>query len=93
MGVLELKVLTRDRELRNYSRMRKDELVAFLQNNPPPSRSGGPQAPTLHTGPPPPPPQRRTAYVTLKFDDNGCCRIHSISDDALQVRGPMGVGE
>ena len=20
-------------------------------------------------------------YVTLKFDDNGCCRIHSISDD------------
>ena len=20
-------------------------------------------------------------YVTLKFDDNGCCRIHSISED------------
>ena len=20
-------------------------------------------------------------YVTLKLDDNGCCRIHSISDD------------
>ena len=20
-------------------------------------------------------------YVTLEFDDNGCCRIHSISDD------------
>ena len=20
-------------------------------------------------------------YVTLKFNDNGCCRIHSISDD------------
>ena len=20
-------------------------------------------------------------YVTLKFDDNGCCRIHSVSDD------------
>ena len=20
-------------------------------------------------------------YMTLKFDDNGCCRIHSISDD------------
>ena len=26
----ELKSLTRDRELRNYSRMRKTELVAFL---------------------------------------------------------------
>ena len=41
----------------------------------------GPRAPTPHTRPPPPPPQRHTAYVTLKFDDNGCCRIHSISDD------------
>ena len=20
-------------------------------------------------------------YMTLKLDDNGCCRIHSISDD------------
>ena len=26
-------------------------------------------------------------YVTLKFDDNGCCRIHSVSDD-----GPHGNG-
>ena len=23
-------------------------------------------------------------YVTLKLDDNGCCRIHSISDDRNQ---------
>ena len=23
-------------------------------------------------------------YVTLKFDDNGCCRIHSVSDDGNQ---------
>ena len=23
-------------------------------------------------------------YVTLKLDDNGCCRIHSISDDGNQ---------
>ena len=30
MRVLELKSLTRDRGLRNYSRMRKAELVAFL---------------------------------------------------------------
>ena len=26
---------------------------------------------------PPPPPQRCTAYVTLKFGDNGSCKIHS----------------
>ena len=74
MRVLELKALARDRGLRNYSRMRKAELVALLQNNgtpersralqahPPPSRSGGPRAPTPHTrpphlnGPPSPPP-------------------------------------
>ena len=30
MRVLELKSLTRDRGLRNYSRMSKAELVAFL---------------------------------------------------------------
>ena len=30
MRMPELKSLTRDRELRNYSRMRKAELVAFL---------------------------------------------------------------
>ena len=44
MRVTELKALTRDRGLRNYSRMRKAELVALLQNNPPQSRSGGPRA-------------------------------------------------
>ena len=30
MRILELKSLARDRGLRNYSRMRKTELVAFL---------------------------------------------------------------
>ena len=29
----ELKVLTRERRLRNYSRLRKADLIAFLQNN------------------------------------------------------------
>ena len=73
MRVTELKALARDCGLRNYSQMRKAELVALLQNNPSPSRSGGPMAtaPTLHTRPPPPPPQRHAAYVTLKLDDNG----------------------
>ena len=64
MRLLELKSLDRDRGLRNYSWMRKAELVALLQNNG--------RAPA-----PPTPPQRCAAYVTLKFDDNGHCRIHS----------------
>ena len=81
MRVPELKALARDRGLRNYSRMRKAELVALLQNNPPPGQSRTSAAPTLHTRPPLPPPQRHAVYVTLKFDDNGCCRIHSVSDD------------
>ena len=37
MRVMELKALARDRGLRNYSQMRKAELVALLQNNPPPT--------------------------------------------------------
>ena len=37
MRVPELKALARDRGLRNYSRMRRAELVALLQNNPPPA--------------------------------------------------------
>ena len=45
MRVMELKALARDRGLRNYSQMRKAELVALLQNNPQPSRTGGPSAP------------------------------------------------
>ena len=34
--VTELKALARERGLRGYSRMRRAELVALLQNNPPP---------------------------------------------------------
>ena len=49
MRVTELEALARDHGLRNYSRMRRAELVALLQNNPPP-------APTPRTRPPPPPP-------------------------------------
>ena len=36
MKETELKALTREHGLRNYSRMRRAELVALLQNNPPP---------------------------------------------------------
>ena len=37
MRATVLKALARDHGLRNYSRMRKAELVALLQNNPPPA--------------------------------------------------------
>ena len=56
MRMPELKSLARDRGLRNYSRMRKAELVALLQNNPPPGQSHASTAPTPHTRPPSPPP-------------------------------------
>ena len=59
MRMPELKSLARERRLRNYSRMRKAELVALLQNNPPPGQSRASAAPTPHTrlSPPPPPTQ------------------------------------
>ena len=53
----ELKSLARDRGLRNYSRMRKIELVALLRNNGIPE---DPRAPTPRTRPPPPPPRTQT---------------------------------
>ena len=55
MRVPELKSLARDRGLRNFSRMRKAELAALLQNNPPPGQNHASTAPTPHTRPPPPP--------------------------------------
>ena len=60
MRMPELKSLTRERRLRNYSRMRKAELVALLQNNPPPGQSHASAAPTPHTRPTPPPPPTQT---------------------------------
>ena len=51
MKVPELKSLARDRGLRNYSWMRKTELVALLQNNGTPE---DPRTPTPCTRPPPP---------------------------------------
>ena len=56
MRMPELKSFARDRGLRNYSGMRKTELVALLQNNPPPGQSCASAAPTPHNRPPPPPP-------------------------------------
>ena len=49
MRMPELKSLTRKRRLRGYSRMRKAELVALLQNNPPPGQSCASTSPTPST--------------------------------------------
>ena len=49
MRMLELKSLARDRGLRNYSWMRKAELVALLQNSPPPGQSHASTSPTPPT--------------------------------------------
>ena len=49
MKMPELKSLTRERRLRGYSRMRKAELVALLQNNPPPGQSRTRTSPTPPT--------------------------------------------
>ena len=56
MRMPELKSLAREHRLRNYSSMRKAELVALLQNNPPPGQSHASTAPTPQTRPSPPPP-------------------------------------
>ena len=54
MRMPELKSLARERRLRGYSRIRKTELVALLQNNGTPE---DPTAPAPRTRPPPPPPR------------------------------------
>ena len=66
MRMPELKSLARECRLRNYSRMRKAELVALLQNNPPPGQSHASAAPTPQTRPSPPPPP------TQAFCPNDC---------------------
>ena len=71
--LLELKSLARERGLRGCSRMRKAELVALLKNN---------GTPEDHTRSPSTPSQR---CVTLKFDDNGSCRIYSVSDGDKEI--------
>ena len=57
MRVPELKSLARDRGLRNYSLMRKAELVTLLQNS---GTLEGPRAPAPRNRPLAPPPPTRT---------------------------------
>ena len=54
MRMPELKSLAREHRLRGFSQMKKAELVALLQNSPPPGQSHASTSPTLHTRPPPP---------------------------------------
>ena len=86
MRIPGLKSLARDRGLRNYSRMRKTELVALLHLNGTPE---DPKAPAPRTRSPSPPPQRPgappPAHMTFEFDDNGSCRIHSIFDGDKEI--------
>ena len=49
MRMPELKSLARERRLRGYSRMRKAEQVALLQNSPPPGQSRASTSPTPST--------------------------------------------
>ena len=49
MRMPELKSLARERRLRSYFRMRKTELVALLQNSPPPGQSRANTSPTPPT--------------------------------------------
>ena len=73
----ELKAIARELRLRGCYRMRKTELVAFLQNN------GRVPAPCTRS--PSPPPQRCIACITLKFDDKGSCRIHGVSKGDKEI--------
>ena len=82
MRLSELKALARECRLRGCYRMRKTELVALLQNNGTPE---DPRAPAHRTRSLTPPPQWCEAYMTLKFDDNGCCRIHRVSDGDKEI--------
>ena len=60
MRMPELKSLAGECRLRNYSQLRKAELVALLQNNPPPGQSSTSSAPTPCSRPPPRPPPTQT---------------------------------
>ena len=85
MRLPELKALARDRGLGSYSRMRKAELVALLKNDGTPDAQSVGEAQGPRTPAPPTPPQRPPSYVTLKFDDNGSCRIHRVSDGGKEI--------
>ena len=82
MRMPELKSLASDRGLRNYSLMRKTELIALFQNNGTPE---GPRAPAPRTRPPTPPPQMSSSGTLPRG------AIWEPIDDR-RPRKPMGFG-
>ena len=64
MRVLELKALTRERRLRNYSQLRKAELIELIRNDQwntnPPLQSWEPSIPQRALNRPPRPPPTQT---------------------------------
>ena len=64
MRMTELQALAGERRLRGYSRLRKAELIAFLQDNEPQALRR--QRPPHPNRPPPPPPQMSTCEPQWK---------------------------
>ena len=90
MRVVDLKALGRERGLRGYSRLRKVELIALLQNDLQPPRTSAPRTrPPRPTRPPPPPqaqsvrfrPDRRRQPELMK-------RLEGISTPQLRSSAP-----
>ena len=67
MRVAELKAIARERGLRVYSRLRKAELIAFLQNNPPPQTAPRTRPPRPTRPPPTPPSGTQPPPVSVRF--------------------------
>ena len=85
MRVPELKSLTREHRLRGYSRMRKAELVASLQNGPPPGQSRASKSPTPKTQPWEPIDDRRPRKPSLQEMD--IFEQQEMSKSRPQVKG------
>ena len=68
MKVPELKALAKERGLKKYSKLRKAELIALIQEgNPPPAPRTRPPRPTR---PPPPRPPRHLHFLLGLDQDN-----------------------
>ena len=64
MRVPKLKALMRERGLRNYSQLRKAELIELIRNNQRPLQGWESNRPLLPNRPPPPPPDQSCASTT-----------------------------
>ena len=90
MRMPELKSLARKHRLRNYSHMRKNELVALLQNNPPPGQSHTSTSPTPPTQTWEPIDDRRPRKPSPQEMD--IFEQHEMSKSRPQVKGKLKLG-